>query len=177
MAERSATFDTFKQHTYVPNKLYSVLNLARAAILDDLAAEIQTAAPGHSAETINEAIESAGEFRWTLEVALVDGAGHVLDGFDGDLAINLVATVASGHGVATFGDGDLAHPSADTEITIVNGRGSIDIIYGTDGTAGDQWAAADTVAIIVGDVLAGNDQDAILGADVDEDTVTDTLVA
>ncbi len=49
MAERSATFDTFKQHTYVPNKLYSVLNLARAAILDDLAAEIQTAAPGHSA--------------------------------------------------------------------------------------------------------------------------------
>lgn len=177
MAERSATFDTFKQHTYVPNKLYSVLNLARAAILDDLAAETQTAAPGHSAAAINEAIESAGEFRWTLEVALVDGAGHVLDGFDGDLAINLAATVASGHGVATFGDGDLAHPSADTEISLVNGRGSIDIIYGTDGTDGDQWAAADKVVIIVGDVLAGNDQDAILGADVDEDTVTDTLVA
>lgn len=177
MAERSATFDTFKQHTYVPNKLYSVLNLARAAILDALAAEIQTAAPGHSAAAINEAIESAGEFRWTLEVALVDGAGHVLDGFDGDLAINLAATVASGHGVATFGDGDLAHPSADTEISLVNGRGSIDIIYGTDGTDGDQWAAADKVVIIVGDVLAGNDQDAILGADVDEDTVTDTLVA
>ncbi len=177
MAERSATFDTFKQHTYVPNKVYSVLNLARAAILDDLAAEIQTAAPGHSAAAINEAIESTGEFRWTLEVALVDGAGHVLDGFDGDLAINLVATVASGHGVATFEDGDLAHPSADTEISLVNGRGSIDVIYGTDGTAGDQWAAADKVVIIVGDVLAGTDQDAILGADVDEDTVTDTLVA
>jgi len=177
MAERSATFDTFKQHTYVPNKLYSVLNLARAAILDDLAAEIQTAAPGHSAAAINEAIATAGEFRWTLEVALVDGAGHVLDGFDGNLAINLAATVTSGHGVATFGDGDLAHPSADTEISLVNGRGSIDIIYGTDGTDGDQWAAADTVVIIVGDVLAGTDQDAILGADVDEDTVTDTLVA
>jgi len=177
MAERSATFDTFKQHTYVPNKLYSVLNLARAAILDVLAAEIQTAAPGHSAAAINEAIESTGEFRWTLEVALVDGAGHVLDGFDGDLAINLVATVASIHGVATFEDGDLAHPSADTEISLVNGRGSIDVIYGTDGTAGDQWAAADTVVFIVGDVLAGTDQDAILGSDVDEDTITDTLVA
>ena len=177
MAERSATFDTFKQHTYVPNKLYSVLNLARAAILDDLAASIITAAPGHSAAAINEAIEKQGEFRWTLEVALVDGAGHVLDGFDGDLAINLAATVASGHGVATFGDGDLAHPSADTEISLVNGRGSIDIIYGTDGTDGDPWAAADKVVITVGDVLAGNDQDAILGADVDEDTITDTLVA
>ena len=112
MAERSSTFDTFKQHTYVPNKLYSVLNLARAAILGDLAAEIQTAAPGHSAAAINEAIKTAGEFRWTLEVALVDGTGHVLDGFDDNLAINLAATVASGHGVATFGDGDLAHPSA-----------------------------------------------------------------
>lgn len=177
MAERSSTFDTFKQHTYVPNKLYSVLNLARAAILDDLAAEIQTAAPAHSAAAINEAIESTGEFRWTLEVALVDGAGHVLDGFDGNLAINLAATVNSGHGVATFEDGTLAAPSADTEISLVNGRGSIDIIYGTDGTDGDQWAAADKVVIIVGDVLAGNDQDAILGADVDEDTVTDTLVA
>ena len=177
MAERSATFDTFKQHTYVPNKLYSVLNLARAAILNDLAAKIQTAAPAHSAAAINDAIEKRGEFRWTLEVALVDGAGHVLDGFDGDLAINLVATVDTGHGVATFGDGTLAAPSADTEITLINGRGSIDVIYGTDGTAGDQWAAADTVAIIVGDVLAGNDQDVILGANVDEDTVTDTLVA
>ncbi len=177
MAERSATFDTFKQHTYVPNKLYSVLNLARAAILDDLAAEIQTAAPAHSAAAINDAIEKQGEFRWTLEVALVDGAGHVLDGFDGNLAINLAATVASGHGVATFEDGDLAHPSADTEISLVNGRGSIDVIYGTDGTDGDQWAAADKVVIIVGDVLAGNDQDTILGADVDEDTVTDLLVA
>ena len=177
MAERSATFDTFKQHTYVPNKLYSVLNLARAAILNDLAAKIQTAAPAHSAAAINDAIEKQGEFRWTLEVALVDGAGHVLDGFDGDLAINLAATVASGHGVATFGDGDLAHPSADTEISLVNGRGSIDIIYGTGGTAGDQWAAADKVVITVGDVLAGGDQDAILGAAVDEDTITDTLVA
>jgi hypothetical protein len=177
MAERSATFDTFKQHTYVPNKLYSVLNLARAAILDDLAAEILTAAPAHSAAAINEAIEKQGEFRWTLEVALVDGAGHVLDGFDGDLAINLAATVASNHGVATFGDGDLAHPSADTEISLVNGRGSIEVIYGTDGTAGDQWAAADTVVFTVGDVLAGGDQDAILGADVEEDTITDTLVA
>jgi len=177
MAERSATFDTFKQHTYVPNKLYSVLNLARAAILDDLAAEIQTAAPGHSAEAINEAIAAAGEFRWTLEVALVDGAGHVLDGFDGNLALNLVATVASTHGVATFEDGTIAAPSADTEISLVNGRGSIGVIYGTDGTAGDQWAAADTVAIIVGDVLAGTDQDEILGADVAEDTITDTLVA
>jgi len=177
MTERSRTFDTFKQHTYVPNKLYSVLNLARAAILDDLAAEIQTAAPAHSAAAINDAIKKQGEFRWTLEVALVDGAGHILDGFDGDLAINLVATVASNHGVATFGDGTLAAPSADTEITLINGRGSIEVIYGTDGTAGDQWAAADTVAIIVGDVLAGNDQDAILGAAVDEDTITDTLVA
>ena len=177
MAERSATFDTFKQHTYVPNKLYSVLNLARAAILGDLAAEIQTAAPGHSAAAINEAIKTAGEFRWTLEVALVDGAGHVLDGFDGDLAINLAATVASNRGVATFGDGDLAHPSADTEITLINGRGSIEVIYGTDGTAGDQWATGDKVVFIVGDVLAGDDQDAILGATVDEDTITDTLVA
>ena len=177
MAARSSTFDTFKQHTYVPNKLYSVLNLARVAILNALAAKIQTAAPGHSAAAINEAIKTAGEFRWTLEVALVDGAGHVLDGFDGNLAINLAATVASNHGVATFGDGDLAHPSADTEISLVNGRGSIDIIYGTDGIAGDQWAAADTVAIIVGDVLAGNAQDAILGANVVKDTVTDTLVA
>jgi hypothetical protein len=177
MAERSATFDTFKQHTYVPNKLYSVLNLARAAILDDLAAEIQTAAPAHSAAAINEAIEKQGEFRWTLEVALVDGAGLVLDGFDGNLAINLAATVGSGHGVATFEDGSLTAPSADTEITLINGRGAIDIIYGTDGTAGGQWAAADKVVITVGDVLAGGDQDAILGADVDEDTVTDTLVA
>ena len=177
MAERSATFDTFKQHTYVPNKLYSVLNLARAAILNDLAAKIQTAAPAHSAAAINEAIEKRGEFRWTLEVALVDGAGHVLDGFDGDLAINLVATVATNHGVATFGDGTLTAPSADTEITLINGRGSIDIIYGTDGTAGNQWAAADKVVITVGDVLANNDQDAILGATVDEDTITDTLVA
>ena len=177
MAERSATFDTFKQHTYVPNKLYSVLNLARAAILDDLAASIITAAPGHSAAAINEAIEKQGEFRWTLEVALVDGAGHVLDGFDGNLAINLVATVASNHGVATFEDGSLTTPSDDTEITLINGRGSIDIIYGTDGTTGDQWAAADKVVITVGDVLAGGDQDAILGADVDEDTITDTLVA
>jgi hypothetical protein len=177
MAERSATFDTFKQHTYVPNKLYSVLNLARAAILDDLAAEIQTAAPGHSAAAINDAIEKQGEFRWTLEVALVDGAGHVLDGFDGDLAINLVATVASNHGVATFEDGSLTTPSDDTEITLINGRGSIEVIYGTDGTAGDQWATGDTVVFIVGDVLAGNDQDAILGAAVDEDTITDTLVA
>ena len=176
MAERSATFDTFKQHTYVPNKLYSVLNLARAAILDDLAAEIQTAAPAHSAAAINEAIEKQGEFRWTLEVALVDGAGNVLDGFDGDLAINLAATVASGHGVATFGDGTLA-TEPDTEITLINGRGSIEVIYGTDGTAGDQWAAADKVVITVGDVLAGDDQDAILGAAVDEDTITDTLVA
>jgi len=177
MAERSATFDTFKQHTYVPNKLYSVLNLARAAILDDLAAKILTAAPAHSAAAINKAIESTGEFRWTLEVALVDGAGHVLDGFDGNLAINLVATVDSTHGVATFEDGSLTAPSTDTEITLINGRGSIDIIYGTDGTDGDQWAVADEVVIIVGDVLDGNDQDAILGADVDEDTVTDTLVA
>jgi len=177
MAERSATFDTFKQHTYVPNKLYSVLNLARAAILNDLAAAIMTAAPAHSAAAINEAIEKQGEFRWTLEVALVDGTGHILDGFDGKLAINLVATVASTHGVATFEDGSLTAPSADTEITLINGRGSIEVIYGTDGTAGDQWAAADTVAIIVGDVLAGNDQDAILGAAVDEDTITDTLVA
>ena len=177
MAERSATFDTFKQHTYVPNKLYSVLNLARAAILKDLAAKIQTAAPAHSAAAINDAIEKRGEFRWTLEVALVDGAGHVLDGFDGNLAINLVATVATNHGVATFGDGTLTAPSADTEITLINGRGSIDIIYGTDGTAGDQWAAADTVVITVGDVLAGTAQDAILGAAVDEDTITDTLVA
>ena len=177
MAERSATFDTFKQHTYVPNKLYSVLNLARAAILDDLAAEIQTAAPAHSAAAINEAIETAGEFRWTLEVALVDGAGHVLDGFDGDLAINLVATVNSGHGVATFEDGSLTAPSADTEITLINGRGSIEVIYGTDGTAGDQWTAADKVVFIVGDVLAGTDQDEILGADVAEDTITDTIVA
>ena len=177
MAERSATFDTFKQHTYVPNKLYSVLNLARAAILNDLAAEIQTAAPAHSAAAINEAIESTGEFRWTLEVALVDGAGNVLDGFDGDLAINLAATVTSGHGVATFGDGTLAAPSADTEITLINGRGSIEVIYGTDGTAGDQWAAGDTVVFIVGDVLAGTDQDTILGAAVDVDTITDTLVA
>lgn len=177
MAERSATFDTFKQHTYVPNKLYSVLNLARAAILNDLAAEIQTAAPAHSAAAINEAIEKQGEFRWTLEVALVDGAGHVLDGFDGDLAINLAATVATNHGVATFGDGTLTAPSADTEISLVNGRGSIDIIYGTDGTAGDQWATGDKIVITVGDVLAGNDQDAILGAAVGEDTVTDTLVA
>ena len=177
MAERSATFDTFKQHTYVPNKLYSVLNLARAAILKDLAAKIQTAAPAHSAAAINDAIEKRGEFRWTLEVALVDGAGHVLDGFDGNLAINLVATVATNHGVATFGDGTLTAPSADTEITLINGRGSIDIIYGTDGTAGDQWAAADKVVITVGDVLAGTAQDAILGAAVDEDTITDTLVA
>lgn len=177
MAERSATFDTFKQHTYVPNKLYSVLNLARAAILKDLAAEIQTAAPAHSAAAINDAIEKRGEFRWTLEVALVDGAGHVLDGFDGNLAINLAATVATNHGVATFGDGTLTAPSADTEITLINGRGSIDIIYGTDGTAGDQWAAADKVVITVGDVLAGTAQDAILGAAVDEDTITDTLVA
>jgi len=177
MAERSKTFDYFKQHTYVPNKLYSVLNLARAAILNDLTAEIQTAAPGHSAEVINKAITAAGEFRWTLEVALVDGAGHILDGFDGKLAINLVATVASNHGVATFGDGTLAAPSADTEITLINGRGSIDVIYGTDGTAGDQWVAADKVVFTVGDVLAGNAQDAILGANVDEDTITDTLVA
>ncbi len=177
MAERSATFDTFKQHTYVPNKLYSVLNLARAAILNDLAAAILTAAPAHSAAAINDAIEKRGEFRWTLEVALVDGAGHVLDGFDGNLAINLVATVASTHGVATFGDGDLAHPSADTEITLINGRGSIEVIYGTDGTAGDQWATGDKVVFIVGDVLAGTAQDAILGATVDEDTITDTLVA
>lgn len=177
MAERSATFDTFKQHTYVPNKLYSVLNLARAAILDDLAAEIQTAAPAHSAEVINKVIDDDGEFRWTLEVALVDGAGNVLDGFDGNLAINLVATVNSGHGVATFGDGTLAAPSADTEISLVNGRGSIEVIYGTDGTAGDQWATGDKVVITVGDVLAGGDQDAILGANVGEDTVTDTLVA
>lgn len=177
MAERSATFDTFKQHTYVPNKLYSVLNLARAAILDDLAAEILTAAPAHSAAAINEAIEKQGEFRWTLEVALVDGAGLVLDGFDGDLAINLAATVASTHGVATFGDGSLTALSADTEITLINGRGSIEVIYGTDGTAGDQWAAGDKVVITVGDVLAGTDQDAILGADVGEDTITDTLVA
>jgi len=110
-------------------------------------------------------------------VALVDGAGHVLDGFDGNLAINLVATVASTHGVATFEDGSLTAPSADTEITLINGRGSIEVIYGTDGTAGDQWAAADKVVITVGDVLANNDQDAILGADVDEDTITDTLVA
>ena len=68
MAERSATFDTFKQHTYVPNKLYSVLNLARAAILDDLAAEIQTAAPAHSAAAINEASRlpesSGGRWKW-----------------------------------------------------------------------------------------------------------------
>ncbi len=177
MAERSATFDTFKQHTYVPNKLYSVLNLVRAAILGGLAAEIQTAAPAHSAAAINEAIEKQGEFRWTLEVALVDGAGHVLDGFDGNLAINLVATVASPHSVATFGDGTLAAPSVDTEITLINGRGSIEVIYGTDGTAGGQWAAADEVVITVGDVLGGGDQDAILGADVDEDTITDTLVA
>lgn len=177
MAERSATFDTFKQHTYVPNKLYSVLNLARAAILDDLAAEILTAAPAHSAAAINDAIEKRGEFRWTLEVALVDGAGHVLDGFDGNLAINLAATVATNHGVATFGDGTLTAPSADTEITLINGRGSIDVIYGTDGTAGDQWVAGDKVVITVGDVLAGGDQDAILGAAVDEDTITDTLVA
>jgi uncharacterized protein GlcG (DUF336 family) len=177
MAERSVTFDTFKQHTYVPNKLYSVLNLARAAILADLAAKILTAAPAHSAAAINEAIETAGEFRWTLEVALVDGAGHVLDGFDGDLAINLAATVASGHGVATFGDGDLAHPSADTEITLINGRGSIEVIYGTDGTDGDQWTAADKVVIIVGDVLVGTDQDKILGSAVVKDTITDTLVA
>jgi hypothetical protein len=177
MTERSRTFDYFKQHTYVPNKLYSVLNLARAAILNDLTAEIQTAAPAHSAAAINEAIETAGEFRWTLEVALVDGAGHVLDGFDGDLAINLVATVNSGHGVATFEDGSLTAPSADTEITLINGRGSIEVIYGTDGTDGDQWTAADKVVIIVGDVLTGNDQDAILGADVDEGTITDTLVA
>ncbi len=177
MAERSATFDTFKQHTYVPNKLYSVLNLVRAAILDDLAAKIQTAAPAHSAAAINEAIEKQGEFRWTLEVALVDGAGNVLDGFDGDLAINLTATVTSGHGVATFEDGTLAAASTDTEISLVNGRGSIDVIYGTDGTAGDLWAAGDTVVITVGDVLANNDQDTILGADVDEDTITDTLVA
>ena len=177
MAERSATFDTFKQHTYVPNKLYSVLNLARAAILKDLAAKIQTAAPAHSAAAINDAIEKRGEFRWTLEVALVDGAGHVLDGFDGNLAINLAATVATNHGVATFGDGTLTAPSADTEITLINGRGSIEVIYGTDGTAGDQWAAADKVVITVGDVLAGTAQDAILGAAVDEDTITDTLVA
>jgi len=177
MAERSATFDTFKQHTYVPNKLYSVLNLARAAILNDLTAEIQTGAPGHSAGAINKTIAAAGEFRWTLEVALVDGAGHILDGFDGDLAINLVATVASNHGVATFGDGTLAAPSADTEITLINGRGSIEVIYGTDGTAGDQWATGDKVVFIVGNVLAGTNQDEILGADVAEDTITDTIVA
>jgi len=177
MAERSATFDTFKQHTYVPNKLYSVLNLARAAILNDLAAAIMTAAPAHSAAAINEAIEKQGEFRWTLEVALVDGAGNVLDGFDGNLAINLVATVASTHGVATFGDGTLVAPSADTEITLINGRGSIEVIYGTDGTAGDQWATGDKVVFIVGDVLAGTAQDAILGSAVVEGTITDTLVA
>ena len=177
MAERSATFDTFKQHTYVPNKLYSVLNLARAAILDDLAAKILTAAPAHSAAAINKAIEKQGEFRWTLEVALVDGAGHVLDGFDGNLAINLAATVTSGHGVATFGDGDLADPSADTEITLINGRGSIEVIYGTDGTDGDQWAVGNKVKIIVGNVLDGDDQDAILGSAVAEATITDTLVA
>jgi len=177
MAERSATFDTFKQHTYVPNKLYSVLNLARAAILNDLAAAIMTAAPAHSAAAINEAIEKQGEFRWTLEVALVDGTGHILDGFDGKLAINLVATVASTHGVATFEDGSLTAPSADTEITLINGRGSIEVIYGTDGTAGDQWATGDKVVFIVGDVLAGTDQDEILGADVAEGTITDTLVA
>ena len=176
MVERSATFDTFKQHTYVPNKLYSVLNLARAAILDDLAAKILTAAPAHSAAAINKAIEKQGEFRWTLEVALVDGAGHVLDGFDGNLAINLAATVTSGHGVATFGDGDLADPSADTEITLINGRGSIEVIYGTDGTDGDQWAVGNKVVFIVG-VAGGTDQDKILGSAVAEATITDTLVA
>ena len=177
MAERSATFDTFKQHSYIPNKVYSVLNLARAAILNDLAAAIMTAAPGHSAEVINKVIDDDGEFRWTLEVALVDRTGHILDGFDGNLAINLAATVATNHGVATFEDGSLTAPSADTEITLINGRGSIEVIYGTDGTAGDQWAAADKVVITVGDVLDGGDQDAILGAAVDEDTITDTLVA
>jgi len=177
MAERSATFDTFKQHTYVPNKLYSVLNLARAAILDDLAAKILTAAPAHSAAAINEAIEKQGEFRWTLEVALVDGTGHILDGFDGKLAINLAVTDASGHAVATFGDGTLTAPSADTEITLINGRGSIEVIYGTDGTGGDRWAAADEVKIIVGDVLDGDDQDKILGSAVVKDTIIDTLVA
>jgi len=177
MAERSATFDTFKQHTYVPNKVYSVLNLARAAILDDLAASILTVAPGHSAEIINTAIEKAGKFQWTLDVALVDGAGDIIDGFDGNLAINLVATVASNHGVATFGNGTLTLPSDDTEITLINGRGSIEVIYGTDGTAGDQWAAGDKVVFIVGDVLDDDDQDAILGAVVAEATITDQLVA
>ena len=177
MAERSATFDTFKQHTYVPNKLYSVLNLARAAILDDLAAAIMTAAPAHSAEVINKVIDDDGEFRWTLEVALVDGTGHILDGFDGKLAINLAVTDASGHAVATFGDGTLVAPSADTEVQFIDGKGVIDVIYGTDGTAGDQWAAGDKVVFIVGDVLAGTDQDEILGADVAEDTITDTIVA
>ena len=54
---------------------------------------------------------------------------------------------------------------------------TIEVIYGTDGTAGGQWAAADKVKIIVGDVLAGTDQDKILGSAVDEDTITDTLVA
>ncbi len=176
MVERSATFDTFKQHTYVPNKLYSVLNLARAAILDDLAAKILTAAPAHSAEAINKAIDVAGEFRWTLEVALVDGTGHILDGFDGKLAINLAVTDASDHAVATFGDGDLANPSADTEITLINGRGSIDVIYGTDGTDGDQWAVGNKVVFIVG-VAGGTDQDKILGSAVAEATITDTLVA
>ena len=171
MAERSSYLDTFRQHTYTPNSFYGVMDLLRGSLLDDIDVNIITTAPDHSASDINAALDDdiTLTYEWELEVELVDSNGRRYDGYTGPLAINLDATVASTNEVAVFEDG-----SADTEIQMVNGYGTIGVIYGKT-AVGDQWADADDVVFIVGDVLATGDDDAFFGVDVTTDTVTDTI--
>lgn len=179
MTERSPNFDRFKQHTYTPNAYYDELNLVRVAMVDateaDFTVDFITDPPEHSAADINAALDDDVNltFEFEIEVQLIDSISGDRLPFNGELSLRMIEDTMVGDGSAEYEDGTL--PGVDTVIEMVDGYGSVTVVYSKT-AVGDQWAAGDQYDFVVGENVA-TDDDEIYGTAVAPATLEDVIQA
>ncbi|MGE4274102.1 MAG: hypothetical protein AB7E31_14775 [Desulfitobacterium sp.] len=148
--------DQFNDHTYVGADFFRYLAQVEKAMSGDMVLALTPATLGSSAVKIAADIVANEKFVRTVKFELKDAAGNIHTWFNGDIAL----TIAD----VTAGDGVSAIAGSATEVTLVEGVGSIDIEY--TGT----WAAADT------NTLTTTQRD-ICGVTITAKTSVDTVVA
>lgn len=149
--------DQFNDHTYVSKEYFEYMRQIEKALAGDIVLSVTPATLGSSAAKIAAAVaDDAEKFVRTVKFELKDAAGNIHTWFNGDIALTIAETTA--------GDGTASIADSATEVSLVEGVGSIDIEYiGT-------WAAADT------STLTTTQRD-ITGVTITAKTSVDTVVA
>ncbi|MGD9678422.1 MAG: hypothetical protein AB7V16_08775 [Vulcanibacillus sp.] len=146
----------FKKHTYTPNEYYDYMTQIENSMSGDMALVVAPATLGSSATAIAAAVAGEeGKYVRTVAIKLVNGAGEVLEWFNGSLTVEVTDVTA--------GDGASAVAESATTVQFIDGIGTVDIEY--TGT----WAAEDTQTTTI--------KGSIMGYTLTNKTSVDTIVA